>query len=125
MISSALEGRAGRPCELDDGGVITPQTARRLAGDPKITRIITAGESQILDVGRANRVVPAGIRTALMARDRSSVIEGCGAPRRWCDAHHIIHWADGGPTSLDNLALLCPYHHTGVHEGKIQIPKRQ
>jgi len=53
----ALEGRAGRPCELDDAGVITPRAARQLACDAKITRIITTGESQVLDVGRVTRVV--------------------------------------------------------------------
>jgi len=121
----ALEGRAGRPCELEDGGVITPRAARQLACDAKVTRIITGGKSQVLDVGRATRVVPSGLRTALVARDRGCVIDGCGAPRRWCDAHHIIHWADGGPTSLCNLVLLCAHHHTLVHEGKIRMPLRE
>jgi len=121
----ALEGRAGRPCELDDAGVITPEAARRLACDATITRMITRGESQVLDVGRATRVVPAGLRAALEARDRGCVIPGCGAPRRWCDAHHVIHWADGGPTSLANLALLCDRHHTLVHEGRVRLPARE
>ena len=118
----ALEGRAGRPCELDDAGVITPRAARQLACDAKVTRIITTGESQVLDVGRATRVVGGGMRKALTARDRGCVIAGCGAPRRWCDAHHVKHWADGGPTSLDNLVLLCGRHHTLVHDGKVRIP---
>ncbi len=121
----ALEGRAGRPCELDDTGVITPQAARRLACDAKITRIVTRGESQVLDVGRATRVVSTALRHALVARDRGCVIEGCGAPRRWCDAHHIIHWADGGPTSVDNLVLLCAHHHTLIHQDSIRLPKRE
>lgn len=121
----ALEGRAGRPCELDDAGVITPQAARQLACDAKITRIITRGKSQILDVGRATRVVPTGLRMALIARDRGCVIEGCGAPWRWCDAHHLIHWADGGPTNLDSLALVCDHHHTLIHQGKIRLPQRE
>ena len=120
----ALEGRAGRPCELDNAGVITPRAARQLACDAKITRIITTGESQVLDVGRATRVVPSGLRKALTARDRGCVVDACGAPRRWCDAHHVRHWADGGPTSLDNLVLLCSRHHTLVHDGKASIPQR-
>ncbi|OFW67255.1 MAG: hypothetical protein A2Z12_05955 [Actinobacteria bacterium RBG_16_68_21] len=118
----ALEGRAGRPCELDDTGVITPQAVRRLACDSKVTRIVTRAESQILDVGRTTRVVPTGMRRALVARDRGCVIHGCGAPRRWCDAHHIVHWADGGSTSLGNLVLLCDRHHTLVHEGRVRLP---
>ncbi len=121
----ALEGRAGRPCELDDGGVVTPQAARQLACDAKVTRIITAGESQVLDVGRATRVVSTGLRMALVARDRGCVVDGCGAPRRWCDAHHVVHWADGGTTDLGNLVLLCAYHHTRVHEGNTRLPRHE
>ena len=89
-----------------------------------VTRVAPDG-SGVLDVGRATRVVPTGLRAALEARDRGCVIPGCGAPRRWCDAHHVIHWADGGPTSLANLALLCDRHHTLVHEGRVRLPERQ
>ena len=121
----ALEGRAGRPCELDDTGVITPGAARRLACDAAVSRIITRGDSEVLDVGRTTRVVPKALRIALMARDRGCVIRGCGAPQRWCDAHHVIHWADGGPTSLANLVLLCSRHHTMVHEGMVRLPQRE
>lgn len=121
----ALEGRAGRPCELDDTGVIAPSQARQLACDARVTRIITGPGSQILDVGRTTRVVPTGLRLALAVRDRGCVIPGCRAPRRWCDAHHVIHWADGGPTSLANLVLLCSRHHTLVHTGKVRLPVRE
>jgi len=117
----ALEGRAGRPCELDDVGVITPEAARQLACDAKVSRIITDGASQILDVGRATRVWPAGIRTAIVARDRGCVV--CGAPPRWCDIHHLDHWADLGVTSVETGVLLCRTHHTGAHNGTIQLPK--
>lgn len=120
----ALEGRVGRPCELDDAGVVTPESARRLACDAKVSRIITDGESQILDVGRATRVWPAGIRKAIVARDRGCVIPGCGAPARWCDIHHLDHWADGGRTSADKGILLCQSHHTGIHEGTVRLPQR-
>ena len=120
----ALEGRAGHPCELDSAGVITPRAARQLACDAKVTRIITTGESQVLDVGRTTRVVTSGLRKALIARDRGCVIKACGASRRWCDAHHVKHWANGGATNLNNLVLLCGRHHTLVHDGKVSIPQR-
>ena len=42
---------------------------------------------------------------------------GCDAPAHWCDVHHVVHWADGGETSLGNSALLCERHHTKVHHG--------
>lgn len=121
----ALEGRAGRPCELDDAGVITPQEARMLSCDARVTRVITGPDSRIVDVGRTTRVVSTGMRLALAARDRGCVMPGCGAPRRWCDAHHVVHWADGGPTTLDNLVLLCARHHTLVHQGRAWIPRRE
>jgi hypothetical protein len=121
----ALEGRAGRPCELDATGVITPNQARMLACDAKVTRVITGPGSQPLDVGRTTRVIPAGIRLALMVRDNGCAVDGCRAPRRWCDAHHIIHWADGGPTALDNLVLLCRRHHRQIHREPVQRHSRE
>jgi hypothetical protein len=51
----------------------------------------------------------------LIARDRHCQHTGCDRPHRWCDAHHVQHWADGGPTALPNLKLLCRYHHTLAH----------
>jgi hypothetical protein len=119
-----LHRSPAEPCEYDDGTVITPQTARRMACDATVTRIVLGPVSEPLDVGRATRVVPAAIRKALIIRDRHCQAPGCDRPHRWCDAHHIIHWADGGPTSLDNLTLLCRRHHRAAH-GHAQIPKRR
>ncbi|MGI8900427.1 MAG: HNH endonuclease signature motif containing protein, partial [Nocardioides sp.] len=51
----------------------------------------------------------------LVLRDRHCTFPGCRRPPIACDAHHIQHWADGGPTSLDNLMLLCRAHHTVLH----------
>jgi hypothetical protein len=106
LALEALEARAGGPCELDETGVITPETARRLACDAAVTRVITGAGSEAINVGRATRVPPAATRTALVIRDRGCTIAGCGRPHRWCDAHHLVHWADGGPTDLDNLSLV-------------------
>ncbi|MEE9299212.1 MAG: HNH endonuclease signature motif containing protein, partial [Acidimicrobiia bacterium] len=103
-------------CEFDDGTVITPDTARRVACDASISRVVTRGESEILDVGRTTRTIPAAIRKALIIRDRHCQHRGCDRPHRWCDAHHITHWAHGGPTSLDNLTLLCRRHHRAAHQ---------
>src|SRR5690606_3379848 len=54
---------------------------------------------------------------ALNLRDGGCRFAGCDRPTSWCDAHHIRPWADGGPTKLDNLLLLCAFHHTLIHEG--------
>jgi hypothetical protein len=118
MVSlDVLQGRAVAPCELEDGTVISPETARRIACDAGVSRVLTQGESEILDVGRTTRVVPAALRRALALRDKGCTHPGCTRPHHWCDAHHVIHWADGGGTSLDNLVLLCRRHHRLVHEG--------
>jgi Domain of unknown function (DUF222) len=69
-----------------------------------------------LDVGMKFRLVPAHIRKALNLRDKGCVFDGCGAPPPWCCAHHVWFWADGGPTALWNLVLLCIRHHHYVHD---------
>jgi len=66
-------------------------------------------------VGRKTRVIPPAIRRALWARDGGCRFPGCGS--RHAEGHHIVHWALGGKTSLDNLVLLCHAHHKAVHEG--------
>jgi hypothetical protein len=76
--------------------------------------IAHAPSGSILDVGRRTRTIPPAIRRALEARDRGCRFPGCGS--RFTDAHHVVHWADGGATKLDNLILLCHYHHRLLHE---------
>ena len=94
---------------------ISAAAARRLACDAKITRIITGPAGEILDVGRASRTFTTAARRAIIARDRRCVWDGCGTPAAWCEAHHIVHWADGGPSDLDNGVLLCGRHHDQIH----------
>ena len=98
-----------------DGYAIDPETLKRWACDAGIVRIITNGDSQPIDVGRRTRTIPPALRRALDLRDKGCVWTGCGAPASWCDAHHIIHWANGGETSLENCQLLCRRHHTRIH----------
>ncbi len=109
-----LTGAEKRLPELD-GHTIDPETLRRWACDAGIVRIVTRGESQPIDVGRRTRTVSPALRRALELRDGGCAWMGCDLPASWCDAHHIIHWADDGPTSLENLVLLCRKHHTLVH----------
>ena len=72
--------------------------------------------AELLDLGRATRVVSPALRRALALRDGGCAAVGCDRPPPWTDAHHLHHWLHGGPTSLDNLVLLCRVHHRAVHE---------
>jgi hypothetical protein len=114
---SALQGLAGGRHEFESGQVIDVATLRTFACDSSLSRIILAPDSEIIDVGRRTRVIPAAPRRAIIARDRHCTWKwGCDRSPRWCDIHHILHWADGGETEPDNLTLLCRYHHTLTHQ---------
>jgi hypothetical protein len=80
-----------------------------------VTRLKDAAGATI-DVGRKTRAIPPAIRRALRHRDRCWRFPG-RTRTRWLDGHHLVHWADGGETSLDNLVLLCRHHHRLLHEG--------
>ncbi len=108
---SALSRDGEGGCELEDGSALAPETARRLACDASLTRN-----------GRKTRTIPPALRRALRARDRGCRFPGC-ENRRFLDAHHLHHWARGGPTTLTNLVLLCRRHHRLVHEAGWQIDR--
>lgn len=120
---NTLEGRAGRTCELDGAGTITPDAARRLACDAGICRVIIDGSSNVLDLGTTTPTPSAAQRRALRLRDNGCVAPGCDRPPGWCEAHHIQHRQHGGPTNLDNLCLLCPRHHHLHHAGRLGIAR--
>ncbi|HEY7478808.1 MAG TPA: DUF222 domain-containing protein [Actinomycetota bacterium] len=111
-----LEDPSSGVATFDRTGSVGAGAARLLACDASIQRVVMAGRSMPLDVGRRTDVVPPAIRRALIVRDEGCRFPGCDRPQSWCDAHHVVHWADGGPTSLANLALLCRRHHHAVHE---------
>jgi len=109
---------AGDPhrCELEDGPALALDTARRLACDASVVGIVEGEEGEPLDIGRKTRSIPLAISRALKARDGGCRFPGCDRTR-FCDGHHIVHWANGGETKLTNLVTLCGFHHRHVHEG--------
>ena len=111
----ACDDSDGR-CQLDDGQRLATGTVRRIACDASLVHITEDSAGNPLDIGRKTRAVPPALRRALQARDAGCRFPGC-SHRRFTDAHHIAHWADGGETSIDNLVLLCRRHHRLVHEG--------
>jgi hypothetical protein len=96
-------------------GKLSATTLERLCCDAKICRVLTDGPSEILDVGRMTREIPTAIWNALVVRDRHCTAPGCTRSPEYCQAHHIWFWELGGPTSLENLRLLCWYHHRQLH----------
>jgi Domain of unknown function (DUF222)/HNH endonuclease len=109
----AAEGEPGRS-ELEDGTRVSAETSRRLSCDAGLVRVTRGPDGSLLSVGRRTRTVPPSLRRALEVRDRGCRFPGCGL--RFTDAHHVIHWADGGETNRHNTVLLCRYHHRLVHE---------
>jgi len=122
VVTTTLEtlqaklGERGIACaDTENGQSLSAAAVRLLACDTTVIPIVLGAASEPLDVGRATRTIPVGIRRALTARDEQCAFPGCDRPPRWADAHHIQHWADGGPTSLENLVLLCGHHHDVIH----------
>jgi hypothetical protein len=100
---------------LVTGESLSASAVRRLACDADLLPLVLGSDSQPLDVGRRARLVTHYLWLALVARDRHCAFPGCRRPPVACDAHHIVHWADGGLTALHNLVLLCRHHHTLIH----------
>ncbi len=107
---------------LENGPHVSAETSRRIQCDCCITEIGEDDFGEPLNIGRRSRTIPPAMRRALKARDGGCRFPGCTS-HKFCDGHHIRHWSDGGETSLDNLVLLCRYHHHLVHEGGFDCRK--
>src|SRR5689334_22486847 len=105
----------------DDGLELTPATIRRMACDADLIPIVLGTHGEVLDVGRTSRLVTPAIWRALVCRDRHCAFPGCTRPPVMGHAHHIVHWADHGETSLENLVLLCGHHHRTIHHTPWQV----
>ena len=114
--ADTLAGVSGAPAgELEWGGTVPAETVRRLACDSAITRISGLNELES-EATHAARTIPPATRRALVARDGHCVFPGCDRPAPWCVGHHLQFWSEGGPTTLENLGLVCGPHHRKVHE---------
>jgi hypothetical protein len=110
---AALRGGLGR-------SDLPIDTVKRLACDGSVVVVTEDDHGTPLAVSRKQRLVSTPLKRALWSRDRGCTFPGC-PNRRYIDAHHIRHWADGGETSLENLTLLCSHHHRALHEGRFAI----
>ena len=124
IVHADLEALTSDPettgvAEMEGGPVIANETARRLSCDP-IIECAVYDHRKVLGIGRRSRLIPAWLRRQLWYRDGGCRFPGCSHDGR-LHAHHKTHWADGGPTDLCNLILLCGYHHRFLHEHGWQV----
>ncbi len=112
----ALQGIAGGLHETENGHLFTIYELRAVACDCSLSRIVLGPDGEIIDIGRKTRVWTAAQRRAIIARDRHCTWPGCDRDPRWCDVHHLKHWADGGSTDVANGALRCRFHHVLTHQ---------
>jgi len=110
---TALRGGLGR-------ADLPIDTVKRLSCDGSLITLVEDENGTPLDLGRKQRTVSTALKRALWSRDRGCSFPGCHR-KRYLDAHHLHHWAEGGDTSLDNLTLLCTHHHRQLHEGGCRI----
>ncbi len=113
QLDGLLSGSGG--CEIEDGPAIHAEIARRLLCDARIQTVIEDERGEVIELGRMRREPPAWMLRQLKHRDRGCRFPGCGN-RRFAQAHHLQWWSRGGRTELENLALICSFHHKLVHE---------
>jgi 5-methylcytosine-specific restriction endonuclease McrA len=107
---------------LEDGTHVSADTARRLACEASRVVMRHDADGRVVEVGARTRTIPPALRRALQHRDHGCRFPGCDV--RFGQGHHIRHWAQGGPTTLSNLALLCRRHHRAVHEEGFQVERQ-
>ncbi len=112
-LDALVGGDSG--CIIEGGPVVHPDTALRLSCDCRVEVVLNDGEGNAVGIGRTSRNVPRWLRRQLRYRDGACAFPGCES-RFYLHAHHIIHWVRGGRTDLDNLVLVCTFHHKLVHE---------
>lgn len=122
--SGALDSNGPMVSLSGFNGPIDPRIIRAWACDAEIIPVVLGGDGQVLDVGAGSRVFPPKLRRAITARDRGCAAPDCYIPAAWCDVHHVQYWQHGGPTGVDNGALLCRHHHQSVHHDQLAIHMR-
>ena len=116
VIVELADLAGGGPGCLVDGTPLDADATARISGDSVLHRVLASGRSRILDYGTSVRTISPALWAALVVRDRHCRHPGCDRPPPWCEAHHVVHFARGGPTRLDNLVLACSRHHHLWHE---------
>ena len=122
LAKEVFEKPDGSPdCYIEDQVALPVETARRLSCSCKIVTALTR-DGEPLSIGRSTRAISLPIKRALKLRDVHCTFPGCDCHKN-LQTHHIIHWANGGETSMENLTLVCSYHHTALHEGQYSVER--
>lgn len=121
-IAALLEGRKPFP-ELYDYETMDMDWAqiRQMACNASVIPAVLNSKGVPLDVGRAQRLFPPNIRRAVVLRDGGCAYPGCNMPHIYSEIHHIVHWQNGGATSLDNAVMTCRFHHNIVHQAEVFV----
>lgn len=93
------------------GDRLTFAEIARLAEQACLIPTFLSATGGIVGYGRNRRCASEGQTNALIARDAGCSFPSCDAPPDWCERHHVVPWYRGGQTDLDNLTLVCGYHH--------------
>lgn len=107
--------------ELTDGSIVPIDVLRRLRCGSRRQTVVQDAAGAVLHLGRKERYANRALRRALAARDRGCAVPGCGRPPQHCDAHHVTYWEHEGCTDIDNMVLLCRYHHNMTHKGSLSV----
>lgn len=113
QLEGLVSGSGG--CEVEDGPALHPETLRRLLCNARVQTVLEDRSGGVLGLGRMSREPAAWMLRQVRYRDRGCRFPGCGT-RAFTQAHHLVWWRHGGATSLDNLLLICSFHHRLVHE---------
>ena len=117
MIHAPLDVAAGEPGngEVEGGSIVPSETVRRLLCHARVQTVLEDRAGNALGLGRMSREPSAWMIRQVRYRDRGCRFPGCGT-KAFTEAHHVVWWRNGGSTNLDNLALICSFHHRLVHE---------
>lgn len=124
ILTVKADPATGRPygaAYATTGQVLPARTAGRFACLGDLTPVALGPFGEPLHLGRTERLATPGQYKALIVRDEHCVYPGCTVPGTWCEAHHTIWWSRGGGTDITSLVLLCPRHHTTVHDKDLTI----
>jgi Domain of unknown function (DUF222) len=120
-VGTLISGGEGR-CHVEDGPALPASAALRLGCDADLMSVIEK-DGVPVHIACNTRVVSTRMHTLLQLRDRTCRYPGCNVSARKCEAHHVVHWIEGGATALHNLITLCRFHHHRHHDGEFEIVK--